>query len=156
MVSIPAKVFSLYREFADEMITSFGVNCRLHYVKRIQSTVNAVPAVKKSKSMRTYNKRDDFVQTTNYESVETTEDIKLRVYWTAKDFRTIADLVVPDGGMMTIGYATDLPKIRSCEYITPNTENEAYLGSRFVRSGNPIPWGIKKDRYFVCVWKQEV
>ena len=155
MVSIPDDVFSLYKEFSDEMITSFGVDCKIHYVKKIQTTVNSIPTVKKSKSMRTYNKTEDFIQNTNYESVETTEIIKLRTYWTRKDFKKVADIVIPDGGIMTIGYLSDLPKIRSCEYMTPNIENEDYLNYRFTRIGNPIPWGIKKDRYFVCGWEQE-
>jgi len=155
MVSIPNDVFSLYKEFADEMITSFGVNCQLNYIQKIQSTVSSVPTVKKSKSMRTYNKTEEFVQNSNYESVRTTDDVKLRVYWTRKDFKKISDIVIPDGGIMTIGYLSDLPKVRSCEFMVPNTEQEAYLGVKFIRVGQPIPWGIKKDRYFVCGWEQE-
>jgi hypothetical protein len=156
MVDIPTKVFSLYKDFADSMITEFGVDCRLTYHKKIVTTATAVPAVKKSKSMRTYNKSQDFLQTDNYTTTETTETIKLRVYWTPKDFRAIAgNLVIPEDGIMTIGYISDLPKINSCEYLTPNIENEAYLGSKFTRINNPIPWGILKDRYFVCGWKQE-
>ena len=156
MVAIPDNVFSLYKDFADSMITEFGVNCELHYIKKIQTTVSTIPTVKKSKSMRAYEKTNDFIQdSVNYESVETTESVKLRTYWTRKDFKTIADIAIPDGGLMTIGYLSDLPKIRSCEFMTPNTENDAYLGYRFVRVGNPIPWGILKDRYFVCGWEQE-
>lgn len=154
MVSIPEDVFTKYHEFADEMITSFGVDCSIHYVKKISVSEADVGNINISKSLRPFDKRKEFKQSTSYSTTETSENIKLRVYWDRKSFKKISDLVIPDGGIMTIGYLTDLPKIRSCEYMKPNISNEAYLGYKFERTDNPIPWGIRKDRYFVCGWKQ--
>lgn len=154
MVSIPNKVFELYNEFTDEMLASFGVSCDIFYIKKIQVTNSSVPTIKTSKSMRPYGKTKDFVQTDNYESVETSEPLRMRVYSTRKDFKKIADINVPDGGIMTICAIENIPKLRACDHITVNSENQALLGYKYRKVDNPIPWGIKKDRWCVCGWEK--
>lgn len=152
MVSLNRTIFDKYNEFADEMIASFGVLCGVYYVNKIVQS-GSVDNVKISKSLRPFDKRDEFKQTDSYTTSETSENIRLRVYWDRKSFKKIGDMVIPDGGIMTIGYLSDMPKLRSCEYLKPNIENEAYLGYEFKKLTAPIPWAFKKERYCVCGWE---
>jgi ribosomal protein S2 len=150
-MQIPEKVFDLYKEFGDEMIRSFGVLCQINYVKKM-GVGGSLPTVKTSKTLRPYDNASSFLQNESYEETETSENIKLRVYWDRKAFKKIADLEIPDGGIMTIGYLSDINKIKNCDTLIPNIENLAYTNKRFTKVDEPIPWGLRKDRYFVCGW----
>lgn len=150
-MNIPDDVFTKYKEAVDEMILKFGVNCRISYVKKIVQS-GSQPITTTSKSLRPYDNTSSFLQNESYTEVETSDVVRLRVYWTKKDWKKIADLVIPDDGIMTIGYLSDLPKIRSCDYMIANIENLSFTNKKFTLATDTIPWGFKKDRYFVCGW----
>ena len=76
------------------------------------------------------------------------ENIKLRVYWTQKDWIISGPVENPDSVVMIIGYMTDLPKIEKADRILLNKDVSAYRKWMCERQGEAIPWGFSQDRYF--------
>lgn len=152
-ISIPTAVFDKYKEFVDCMIAEFGVDCLLYYPPtKAVSTVSAPDFLSKKAFRPSAQVAVHNVQTIL--ETDVTESVRLRTYWTQKDFVKIADLQVPAGGMMTIGYLSDLHKVHKAIKIRVNTANAVSVIGEFERASDPVPWGLGKDRYFVCTWKR--
>ena len=106
MVTIPSIVFTKYAEFADAMLasTGFGAPCKLVYTEEIQVINNPVPNIKQRKLMNLQDTSPDsgFKRgSTSFKTVETTEDINLRLYWDKKDFKKFGNIDVPDGSLIS-------------------------------------------------------
>ena len=76
------------------------------------------------------------------------EDIRLRVYWTPKDWIVPKPVENPDGMAMVIGYMYNLPKIEKADTIMLNKKVGVYRKWIYEREGEAIPWGLSQDRYF--------
>lgn len=156
MVSIPSGVFTKYAEFADAMLTTsvFGTPCKLVYTDKIETTSNTVPNFKQKKLMNLQNiapnsgfKRGD----RTFKTVETTDNIVLRVYWDKKDFRKFGNIEVADGSIMTIGKYADLQKISKAKALLINTDKTGHVEWRFTRSSEPTLHGLDNN-YVMCYW----
>ena len=155
MVSIPSGVYTKYKEFADEMITSFGVNCDLIYTHEVEVISDSVPRVKQRRGLSVQNRNDPagFSRgTSTYRTVEATDTVKLRVYRSKKDFVKISGFEVPDGAIQTIGYLSDLTKINRAIALVTDTELAGHDTFRCTRIAEPFPHAFKHDRYIVCFW----
>tara|TARA_R100000152_G_C6773209_1_gene200441 strand:+ start:1656 stop:2138 length:483 start_codon:yes stop_codon:yes gene_type:complete len=157
MVTIPSGVFTKYGEFADSMLasTGFGVPCKLVYTEKIEVIDNqVVPNPKQRKLMNIHNTSPDsgFRRgSKSFKTVETTEDITLRVYWDKKDFRRFGNIEVPDGSVMTIGNHSDMIKINRAKALLINTDKTGNVEFRFVKTSEPTIHGLDSD-YFMCFW----
>lgn len=150
MVNIPDDVFTQYKDFADTMITKFGVNCDLVFLEQVQSGTN-VPNVHQINSMN--NHSNNSYNTSK--KVEKTKTVKMRVYWKSdKNFSQIANVNIPEAQAFTIGYQSDLPDIIRCNSIILSKDFEGYNKLRFEQVGEARPWGVLKDRYFIAFWKR--
>lgn len=158
MVTIPSGVFTKYAEFADAMLASngFGIACKLVYTEKIQTIDQTVPNIKQRKVMNLQNispdsgfKRGD----TSFKTVETTEDITLRVYWDKKDFKRFGNIEVPDGSIMTIGKYSDLSNINKAKALLINTDKTGHIEWRFTKSSEPTMHGLDNN-YFMCFWSR--
>lgn len=156
MTDIPSEVFDKYEEYADAMITHFGIPCKLLYVTRVAETTPAVDHPKQRRTMRPnppapggFGKGN-----TTFKNVETEEDITLRVYWTEKEWKKIGKFDLPDGSILCIGYATDLPKLNKADQLIVNTNMEGYEDYRFEKAAEPRPWGLRQRRYVLSIWKR--
>lgn len=156
MVSIPSGVFTKYAEFADAMLATsgFGTPCKLVYTDKIETTSKPVPNFKQKKLMNLQNispnsgfKRGDV----KFRTVETTENITLRVYWDKKDFRKFGNIELADGSVMTIGKYTDLQKLSKAKALLINTEKTGHVEWRFTRSSEPTLHGLDNN-YVMCYW----
>lgn len=156
MVTIPSGVFTKYAEFADAMLASsgFGMSCKLVYTDKIQVIDSSVPEIKQRKLMNLQNvspqsgfKRGE----TSYKTVETTENITLRVYWDKKDFKRFGNIEVPDGAVMTIGAYADLSKINRANKLLLNTDRTGHVEWSFTKVSEPILHGLNQN-YFMCFW----
>jgi len=157
-ISIPSGVFTKYAEFADAMLASsgFGMSCKLVYTEKIETIVDVVPDIKQRKLMNLQNTSPDsgFKRgSTSFKTVETTEDITLRVYWDKKDFKKFGNIEVPDGGIMTIGAYADLQKINRAKALLINTDRTGHAEWRFTKNGEPILHGLDQ-KYFMCFWSR--
>ena len=85
-----------------------------------------------------------------YSEEETTESIRLRVYWSRADWIKIAgSIVVEDAEVMIIGYMTDLPKVRqAANLLLADDNNEADYRATVI--GKPNPHGFGRNRYFLA------
>ncbi len=148
---IPSSVFTTYELFADAMIADFGTQCLLKYPSNPIVGTN-VPAFKTSKTLRPYDADPD--PTFIHDDIEIkasvdSETIRMRVYWTPKDFLKIGGLTYPEAKIQTIGYYSDIPKLLKAIEICPDVDK----GFSFVPLGTPVPWGLRKSRYCVAFWK---
>lgn len=158
MVNIPSQVFTKYAEFADAMLASsgFGTQCKLVYTEQIQVITDPVPNIKQKKVMNLQGispssgfSRGD----REFKTVESTEDIVLRVYWDKKDFKKFGNVEVADGSVMTIGSYSDMPKISRAKALLINTDKSGHVEWRFTRTSEPTVHGLDND-YFMCVWER--
>ena len=119
MVTIPTGVYGKYNEFATEMLnvdSGFGIQCQLVYTDKIEVITKTVPDFKQKRVMdvQTINPNAGFSRgTKKFKTVETTENITLRIYWDQKDFKKYGNVNIPDGSVMAIGNYADLAKIRN-------------------------------------------
>lgn len=160
MVNIPDSVWALYRETADDFINlNFGEDCVLVYPPLQTECPNCVVDLigKKSASIYKSGGPEPFTNGMicpicngeGFHNEEPTETIKLRVYWSPKDWvKTGTTLAIPDGSIQVIGFLYDLPKVMQSAYIKIVNKNDAYLPNTFVRIREPFYHGFKKNRYF--------
>jgi hypothetical protein len=83
-----------------------------------------------------------------------TETINLRCYFTPDAWKSLnVSVADPDGIAVCIGYMSDLYKIeKSTKIILCNTiEQRKY---EYVRNGEAVPWGFRRNRYFSQKFKR--
>lgn len=160
-MDIPAEIFSTYREFADDFINSnFGVNCRIyHKPKRIVCSCAGVtnnryahggPASK-------FNRGCQYCGGDGFKEEQITENIKLRVYHERRNWIKVGNLDnLPDGVCQVIGFLTDLPAIKKCEYIVLNSAVENIQKQKYILYGEAHPHGFGRDRYFLAFMQRVV
>ena len=158
MVTIPSGVFTKYAEFADAMLASsgFGVSCKLVYTEKIEVLDETVPTLKQRKVMNLQNTspKSGFKRgTTSFKTVETTEDITLRVYWDKKDFKKFGNVEVPDGSVMTIGNYADINKINRAKELLINTDKTGHVYWKFVKASEPT-LHVLNNNYLMCYWSR--
>ena len=94
--------------------------------------------------------------------VENSEVIKLRVYsvdptsFSRSNFKKMGISVErPEGELLSIGFMSDLLKVRSANYAVFYSDNQPSTGSmRYKLAGDPRPHGIGKDTFFFCFWEK--
>tara|TARA_Y100001973_G_C5130454_1_gene297462 strand:- start:64 stop:390 length:327 start_codon:yes stop_codon:yes gene_type:complete len=94
-------------------------------------------------------------QNKTVQEVEKTEDITLKVYWDSKNWSKIGgDLVIPQGSIQTIFYATDLDKIMRAKELIVHKDIKSLQEMRFKKIHEPFPMGLQQKRYFGCFWER--
>lgn len=156
MVTLPSVIFTKYAEFADAMLASsgFGLSCKLVYTDKIEVIEESVPAIKQRKLMNLQDTSPDAAfkrGDSSYKTVETTENIVLRVYWDKKDFKKFGNIEAPDGSIMTIGKYSDLDKINRAKALLIDTAKTGHIEWRFVKTSEPTVHGLDQN-YFMCFW----
>ncbi|NDA29456.1 MAG: hypothetical protein EBZ12_03250, partial [Alphaproteobacteria bacterium] len=93
--------------------------------------------------------------TKTIKETEVLTDIKLKVYWDAKQWVGITDNIkLPNGDIQTIGFMSDLPKVLNAKQLIVHKDIKEYKEMRFERVGEHIPLGLRQNRYFACFWKR--
>jgi len=157
-VNIPQSVFDKYFDVIDSTFDIFGVTCQLVSIEKkeviIKTPDNNLPNINTINDHRRGG-GDRNRGTKTIKEVEVLTDIKLKVYWDAKQFIRIApNLVVPDAEIQTISFMSDLPKFQRAKALIVHKGIKDYKEMRFVRIGDPIPMGLKQNRYLGCFWKR--
>ena len=156
-ISIPQSVFDKYYDVVDSTFTIFGVTCQLVYMETVEEIVNTYNNIPSNKSINAHRrKQEQYVrQNKVIKEVETTEDIKLKVYWDSKSWIKVGgDMVIPDNSVQTIFYATDLGKITRAKELIVHKDIKDLREMRFTKFGEPFPLGLKQIRYFGCFWER--
>lgn len=165
MVSIPDALFTKYKNTADDFIMlNFGVNCRLIYPARRILCANCVFDSIGQKSANRYKHGGPapfnfgycpVCGGEGYKEDEEFDSIKMRVYMRSEDFQGgIQGAHAPDADAQVIGFMYDLPKFDRANEIILNTDQENYKTWKFSKSGEAVPHGFKRDRYFMAFLKR--
>ena len=157
-INVPQSVFDKYFDVIDSTFNIFGVMCQLVSIQKVEKIVdnpnNNIP------DRNTINDHrrgggDRNRGTVTIVETEVLTDIKLKVYWDAKQWIGVTkDMVVPDGTIQTIGMMSDLPDVLKAKELIVHKGIKDYKEMRFQRQGEHIPMGLKQDRYFACFWKR--
>lgn len=156
-INVPQSVFAKYFDVIDSTFDIFGVICQLVSIEQIQEVTypdNNLPII---------NSINNTIIDSDYNTIETTvteveklTDIKLKVYWDAKEWIGIGDnnLNIPNGSIQTIGFMSDLQAVLSAKELIVHKGIKDIKEMRFTRYGEHIPMGLQQNRYFACYWSR--
>lgn len=155
-INISPSVFEKYYELIDSTFDIFGVTCQLVSIDKVEEIIynpnNNIPDKNSINAHRLRNGNYDR-GTKTIKEVETFSDIKLKVYWDAKQWIGVAGSIqVPDNSIQTIGFMSDLPRVLKAKSLIVHKGIKDIKEMRFQRFGEHIPIGIKQERYFACFW----
>lgn len=155
-INVPESVFDKYYDVIDSTFTIFGVTCQLVFIEQVEEVSNAYNNIPDNRSVNAHRKNQEEFRRENkvFREVERFEDIKLKVYWNSREFFIPrGNIVFPDNSIQTIFFATDLPKInRAKELIAHKSIQDSQSPTRFAKTGQPFPVGLRQDRYYACFW----
>ncbi len=156
-INIPQSVFDKYYEVVDSTFTIFGVTCQLTYVDKVEQidgSFDNIPEVR-SIGQSKHQTKQFSVNGQNFQEVEVTEEVIMKVYWDSKQFvKTGGDIVYPAGTIQTIFKAADLEKVLRCNELLVH-KALTQIQYTFRRFQEPFPMGIKLDHYFGCFWERQ-
>jgi hypothetical protein len=156
-INIPDSVFNKYYDVVDSTFNIFGVTCQLVYTEKYEEISTTYDNIPDNRSLNSHRRPQPQYRRENkvIREVEKKEDIKLKVYWDSKSWTKIGgDIVIPNGSIQTIFFATDLDKIMRAKELIVHKDISSLREIRFVKHGEPFPMGLKQDRYFGCFWER--
>tara|TARA_R100000315_G_C5234802_1_gene146236 strand:- start:1258 stop:2784 length:1527 start_codon:yes stop_codon:yes gene_type:complete len=158
--TIPNEVISSHEHIVDSLISgNTGQNCQLIYpITKNSVCPNCIYSPRQKRSSNIY-KTGGPVPFENHTicpwcggegrtNRAIKEDVRLRVYWTPRDWSITGAVENPDTAVMIIGRMHDLPKIEKCDRILLNKDLSAYRKWVCEREGEAVPWGLAQDKYF--------
>ena len=137
-------------------LDGFGTQCKLVYTDKIEVIDNAVPDFNQKRvfDLQKTNPSSGFGRgSRKFKTVETTEDIVLRVYWDEKDFKKFGNIQMPDGSVMAIGQFSELAKIRKAAFLLIETAKDGHAEWKFEKAAEPTIHGLNKG-YLISYWKR--
>jgi|TARA_B100000085_G_scaffold270686_1_gene283354 hypothetical protein len=156
-ITIPQSVFDKYYDVVDSTFNIFGVTCQLVYIEKVEVIDNTYDNIPDNRSINPHRRPGGGNYRRNNKTikeVEKIEDIKMKVYWDSKNWTKVSDkIVIPQRGIQTIFFGTDLPKVLNAKEIIVHKTIKDLSEFRFQRSGEPFPMGIGQERYFGCFWE---
>ena len=157
-ITIPESVFDKYFEVIDSTFDIFGITCQLVSIEKKEVIITTpddnIPTINTINDHRRGG-GDRNRGTKTIKEVEVLTDIKLKVYWSDKEWVKVSqNIVVPDADIQTIFYMSDLPKILKAKQLLVHKNIKDYGEMRFERSGEHIPLGLRQTRYAACFWKR--
>lgn len=156
--TIPSGIFDTYYEACDEFINNnyIGKSCTVVYPPKKEScecTLNPIGFG----SSNVFSHGGPMPKAFNdcplcggngYRETETTDTLRLRIYWSRKDWIKVGNIMIPDADAQIIGFSSDLYKIKNAAYILLINE-QLHSELRFTLDGEPLLHGFGKNRYFI-------
>lgn len=167
MAIIPDELFDDYYEICNEFLNNdyIGKSCTVVYPAQKDVCPNCTVVKLASGSTNVYKSGGPYPFTVGlcpycagkgYSETETSEEIRLRVYWNKRDWKKISNNIqIPDAEVMTIGFIADMPKCQQASYVLMINEQSNRVAYRFTLAGEPFPHGFGKDHYFIAYWKRD-
>jgi hypothetical protein len=165
MVAIPQTLFDVYNSFADDFINlNFGVNCTVFLPSLKVQCDNCVFDTINNKSSNMYLAGGPIPFTfgvcpwcdgNGFKEIPNSSVIKMKVYFSRKNWiQIVPNINIPDGSVQTIGFLSDLPKIKAAQFVRINSDVAGYINYDYTLFGEPFPHGFKQNRYFIAYWKR--
>lgn len=155
MSIIPSGLFAKYDEFTQHFLDDFGCTCTLLYNETIAVINTEQPTLKQKKSIEILPGNTGFSRgDVSYKTVQNTDTIRLRVYWTAKEFKKISSIDLPEGSIACYGLLSDLPKIeRASKLIIYPSSTPDHREWLFEKNGEPKIHGLT-FKELITIWKR--
>lgn len=158
---IPSGIFQIYYDVCDEFLTNdyIGKSCTVYYPPLRQECSNCTTVSFGGISRNVYahggpapfsDGNCPLCGGNGFKEVETTESIRLRIYWSKRDWTRalkISNINVPQADVMIIGFMTDVMKIKRMNFI--QLVSDLNISGNYRLIGEPFNWGFGKNRYFV-------
>lgn len=151
MFIIPSGIFQTYYDICDDILSNnyLSGNYTLYYPPLKTSCSNCVTGFFGGISKNVYKHGGPapfesvcpLCGGNGYKEIESTDSVRLRVYYNPRDWIKIANLNIPKAEVMIIGFMSDIVKIERM--------NEILLDVRYRLSSKPVPHGFGKNRYFI-------
>ncbi len=89
------------------------------------------------------------------ESVHT-DNVRMMIYWDANQYARELNIPIrfPDGTIASKGLMGDYTKIDMCDNMVLHNGIPNSPVFTYIKAGQPTPFGIGKDSFFVCYWKR--
>ena len=158
--TIPSSVISKHEYIVDALISGpTGQDCQLVYpITKNSVCPNCIYSPRQKKSSNIY-KDGGPVPFENHticpwcggegrSSRAVKETVRLRTYWSPKDWSITGPVENPDTSVMIIGRIYDLSKIEKADTIIVNKDLSVYRKWVCERDGEATPWGLAQDKYF--------
>jgi hypothetical protein len=156
-IRIPESVFEKYYDVIDSTITDiFGIDCTLVYIQEIEEIVDPDDNYPDNRGINP-RRRTDGTRRGNkvIREVETTETIRLKVYWDRKDWRKVtSDIVLPETAIQTIFFDKDLERVMRANYLIVHNAIKDKKEYKFKMAGEPWPMGLRHYKYYGCFWER--
>jgi hypothetical protein len=161
-ITIPDGLLELYEEVGDLFIDNpmIGVVCTIVYPEIKIPCPNCILNTFGGGSVNVYRTGGPYpfegvcpyCNGAGFKLETSTEDIRLRVYFSSRDWIKVSNMQVVDGRVQCIGYLADSPKIRRANYINLVSEQSNYQTWSYKLASEPFPHGFSKRRYciFFC------
>lgn len=151
-MEIPAILYTKYNEAMSLFLSTdnFGIPCKLVYQKT--STLSSAPIPLRQRLTINGPQAGQAGMLRGSEAtqtIETTEDITLRVYYDKKSFDKIGLFDFLSGSCMTIGPLLLLDNIKKAHSLIVNSNRDS--SQRFERAGEPQIWGLN-GQYCAAYW----
>lgn len=169
LFSIDDEIKSIIQDGLDDLITELGKNCRLVYPStKWESCDNCIydPIGQKSSNRWRSGGPISFPNGTacpqcngqGRRSVVVTEDITLLCELNPLKFVVPirgVDIRVPNAFLQTKGFLTEANKIKKCDHLLLDIDNETLGNRRYKLKSDPCDISnIIQGRYFVCTWER--
>lgn len=154
---VPKQVFDRFHEMTDAMYDAFGVDCTLVFSEQVQEVVNTFDNVTEMKSVNAHRRSGrDFRRADRvFKEVESTQKVRMRVYWRKTDWMVNAgNIASPESEVQTRFYAKDYDSVMRCKELLIHDGTTLERQDRYVRDGDPYPVSFGKDKYYACFWKR--
>jgi len=146
-----ADITQIYQEENDSIIDNLGKNIRLFF-----------------KDLPTETIADDFYDPVRGQALGkpsykdsapepsyTTVEIKAVLQYNPKDYRHFGDRINFGDNVLRIkAYITDLSNLAKADFIVPNYDVINFVYSKYKLLREPIPMGLKEDRYCISYWEK--
>ena len=156
-IRIPESVFQKYYDVIDSTINDiFGIDCTLVFVEQIEEIVDPDDNYPDNRGINP-RRRTDGTRRGNkvIREVETTETVRLKVYWDRKDWRKVtSDIVLPETAIQTIFFDKDLERIMRAKHLIVHNAIKDKKEYKFTMAGEPWPMGLRHYRYYGCFWER--
>lgn len=163
---VPQFIFDMHEKISDDMLKNknIAVDTKLIYPAKIEDCPNCIFNSMQGKSSGKYQSGGPipfsggicpYCRNKGTIEGEQSDIIPLRVYYDKASWRKIANIEIGNGDAMCIGYIKDMPKVKRAVEIIPSYEIKEYGERKYTLAGEPVPWGLSKDKFCSFVIKRQ-
>lgn len=138
-----------YEKGIDSIIEAMGKDCRLIFDAKIVNPTESSIDPLRDGSRRPLYQNDAPIPIEEPE----TKIIRALITHGPSDYRSFGLKVEEPQDVIKIKtYITYLPDLKRCRYLIPDINVEAYTGAKYRLIREPIPRGLKNNRYCISWW----